>query len=128
MATMPEMKVKVEFEDGGECAIYSKFLLDWLESCGESGVPVEPLVRELLSYINETPPLLSLLYDLDWMPEQLERGEHDWFRILMLAEAWKANMPNSAGQPRAVASRAEPACSASDCPSKKKLKKVDPRG
>ena len=56
--------------------------------------PQPPVVRQLLAYINETPPLLSLLYDLDWMPEQLERGGRDWFRMLMLAEAWKANTPN----------------------------------
>jgi hypothetical protein len=40
MATIPEMKVKVEWEDGGERAIHSKFLLDWLESCGESWVEI----------------------------------------------------------------------------------------
>ena len=56
---------------------------------------VEPLVRQLLGFINDTPPLLSLLYDLDWMPEQLERGSRDWFRMLMLAGAWKDNMPNA---------------------------------
>lgn len=59
---------------------------------------VEPLVRQLLAYINDTPTLLSLLYDLDWMPEQLERGGREWFRMLMLAEAWKANMPNNAAR------------------------------
>ena len=40
MATMPEMKVKVKWEDSGECAVHSKFLLDWLESCGESWVTI----------------------------------------------------------------------------------------
>ena len=38
MATIPKLRVKVEWEDGGECAVHSKFLLDWLESCGESWV------------------------------------------------------------------------------------------
>ena len=59
---------------------------------------VDPFVRQLMQYINDTPPLLSLLYDMDFMPEQLEQGSHNWVRMLMLAEAWKANMPNAKGQ------------------------------
>jgi len=52
-------------------------------------------VRQLMEYINATPALLSLLYDMDFMPEQLEPVSRNWFRMLMLAEAWKENMSNA---------------------------------
>jgi hypothetical protein len=38
----------------------------------------------LLDYINANPDLISLLYDLDLMPEQLEKGTKDWCRMVML--------------------------------------------
>lgn len=41
----------------------------------------------LLSYINSTPDLLSLLYDLDLMPEQLKERTFEWHQMLTLA-AW----------------------------------------
>jgi len=40
---------------------------------------------ELKAYINGTPELLSLLYDLDLMPEQVRPDTQDWFRMLMIA-------------------------------------------
>lgn len=40
-----------------------------------------------LAYINSKPALLSLLYDLDLLPEQLEEGSKDWNRMLILT-AW----------------------------------------
>ena len=42
-------------------------------------------IAGLLQYINSTPEMLSLLYDLDLMPEQVDRESHDWYRMLTLA-------------------------------------------
>lgn len=47
-------------------------------------------VRELLRYINATPELLSLLYDLDLMPEHLKETSWQWRQMLMLAEWHRA--------------------------------------
>jgi len=38
-----------------------------------------------LRYINNTPKVLSLLWDLDLMPEQLEHGSRNWHRMMQLA-------------------------------------------
>lgn len=42
---------------------------------------------EILGYISKTPEMLSMLYDLDLLPEQLKRGSKDWRRMCVLA-AW----------------------------------------
>ena len=44
---------------------------------------------ELLKYINDRPALVSLLYDLDMLPEQLDEGSRDYGRMLLIAEAWR---------------------------------------
>lgn len=44
-------------------------------------------VRDCLKHINGSMELQSLLYDLDLMPEQLERGNFQWRQMLIL-EAW----------------------------------------
>lgn len=44
----------------------------------------EQIERMVLVYINSTPELLSLLYDLDLMPEQLDRNSKDWHRMMIL--------------------------------------------
>lgn len=44
-------------------------------------------VSTVITYINSTPELVSLLYDLDMLPEQLEEGSKDWKRMFILA-AW----------------------------------------
>ena len=44
------------------------------------------IVRDMLKHISNSPDLLDLLYDMGFMPEQLERGSADWSRMLMLAE------------------------------------------
>jgi hypothetical protein len=44
---------------------------------------------KLLAHINATPGLLSLLYDLGLMPEQLKEGSKQWEQMLTLA-AWSA--------------------------------------
>ena len=45
--------------------------------------------RSLIKYANETPELLSLLYDMDLLPEQCGEMTHDWARMMILIEAWK---------------------------------------
>ncbi|MGP1667685.1 MAG: hypothetical protein ACTS5I_17660 [Rhodanobacter sp.] len=47
--------------------------------------------RDLLDYINVTPAMQSLLYDLDMLPEQLQRAPRDWCRMLIIAAHWRAN-------------------------------------
>lgn len=46
---------------------------------------------ELLRYISETPDLLSLLYDCGLMPEELERDDWNYARMLMIAE-WRKTL------------------------------------
>lgn len=53
---------------------------------------------DLLQYINATPALLSLLYDLDLMPEQLAVGSKDWMRMLQLAQWYRHTIATSASQ------------------------------
>lgn len=51
-------------------------------------------IRMLQRYINDTPELLSLLYDIDMMPEQLKIGTREFCRMLAIAEAWRhSNTP-----------------------------------
>jgi len=50
---------------------------------------LDAITRPLLKYIEKTPKLLSFLYDLDLMPEQLDRKSRNWFRMLQIAEEWK---------------------------------------
>lgn len=49
----------------------------------------EEIRREALLYINDTPALLSLLYDTNLLPEQTH-GTSDYYRTLLIAHAWKA--------------------------------------
>lgn len=43
-------------------------------------------VQEILDYIRTSPPeLISLLYDLDLLPEQLEPKTREWGRMLIVA-------------------------------------------
>jgi len=46
-------------------------------------------IDNLLKYANQTPALLSLLYDIDLMPEQT-MGRRDWLKTLTLIAAWRA--------------------------------------
>ena len=59
---------------------------------------LEGIRRELHKYINATPELLSLLYDLDLMPEQLEVGSKDYNRMLVLAQ-WHECFRRKANDP-----------------------------
>jgi len=61
----------------------------WSQEC-EAKNPPEPviiteLIAELLTYINTDQRLLSLLYDMDLMPEQVKRDSKDWKRMLFVA-------------------------------------------
>lgn len=55
------------------------------EDWGNLQKEAHPNVKELLRYINRTPELLSLLYDLDLLPEQLERDSFQWQQMLILS-------------------------------------------
>lgn len=44
---------------------------------------------DLLKYINSTPELLSLLYDLDLLPEQLRDGSREYRQMLTLANWYR---------------------------------------
>jgi len=49
----------------------------------------EKIEKELLEYINDSLDLQSLLYDMNYLPEQLAHNSKEWFRMLMLTERWK---------------------------------------
>lgn len=48
------------------------------------------ITNQLLALTNSSPVLTSLLYDIDLLPEQLERGSKEWNTMLKIA-AWHAN-------------------------------------
>lgn len=48
-------------------------------------------VIELLHYINDTPALLSLLYDIDMLPEQLTEQTKPWGDMLIIAAHFRAH-------------------------------------
>jgi len=53
---------------------------------GEREGPVNE--RSVYRYINETPALLSLLYDINYMPEQLEEHSRKWCYMERIVCAW----------------------------------------
>lgn len=53
-------------------------------------------LRSICSYINDTPALRSLLYDLDLLPEQVKPDSREGSHMLSIAEAWKAEMASIA--------------------------------
>lgn len=50
--------------------------------------PLSPDNRVLLKYINDTPELLSLLYDVNLMPEQCKIGSREEYEMATIALAW----------------------------------------
>jgi hypothetical protein len=46
--------------------------------------------QEALAWINSNPATLSLLYDLNRMPEQLQKGSREWIEMLLIAAHMKA--------------------------------------
>ena len=56
---------------------------------------------ELRQYINRTPVLISLLYDMDLLPEQVNEGTLDCRRMMILANWWhqlNSKLPNNQAQ------------------------------
>ena len=45
--------------------------------------------RELLKYINNNPTLLSLLYDIDLMPEQCHQDSPEWQQMVIIVNYWR---------------------------------------
>jgi hypothetical protein len=61
-----------------------------LEGEAHANDPLE-YIDELYEYIKETPRLLSLLYDIDLLPEQtIDKPEHH-IKTLRIAQAWRDN-------------------------------------
>lgn len=52
--------------------------------------PISPQLQELFQYINNTPELLSLLYDMDLLPEQLSFPSREG-NIMIMLTAWHRN-------------------------------------
>jgi hypothetical protein len=57
------------------------------------GFPVkdisDPIDQEILAYINKTPELLSLLYDLNLLPEQTMDAPHQWIRTVVITNLFR---------------------------------------
>lgn len=51
----------------------------------------ESYIKDLYQYINETPRLLSLLYDIDLLPEQTMNEPIYHIKTLRIADAWRDN-------------------------------------
>lgn len=47
------------------------------------------LETEILKYISSNAKLISLLYDIDLIPEQLKKDSKNWFRMLMIGEYFR---------------------------------------
>jgi len=43
-----------------------------------------------ITFINETPELLSLLYDMDLLPEQVVEGSDDYLSVIHLTNLFKS--------------------------------------
>ena len=48
-------------------------------------------IKELYKYINDTPRLMSLLYDIDLLPEQTAGKPEQHIKTLRIADAWRDN-------------------------------------
>ena len=56
----------------------------------------EEIERALLAYINATPAMQSLLYDINMLPEVIMsrtgkayKNNPDWQKMLIIADAWR---------------------------------------
>lgn len=52
--------------------------------------------QDLLAEVNKTPALLSVLYDLDLMPEQCKRGTMDWKLMMFVIVGFIAGRDDAA--------------------------------
>lgn len=71
------------------------------EATEEVRAKFEAAEAELLREISKDSRILSLLYDLDLLPEQLNRGTRDWRRMLLITEHvkhWNAHIPLDSNQ------------------------------
>lgn len=51
---------------------------------------LEHYIQETCKFINNSPELISLLYDLDLLPEQLDKGSKDFRRMMIITEFFKS--------------------------------------
>ena len=51
----------------------------------------ENYIKDLYKYISDTPRLVSLLYDINRLPEQTMNDQKLHMETLIIAEAWKEN-------------------------------------
>lgn len=59
--------------------------------------PKEKHEQELLRFVNTQPLLISLLYDLDLLPEQLsDHSSKAWRQMLAIALHWKLEFDSAA--------------------------------
>lgn len=50
-----------------------------------------PMTKKInITFINETPELLSLLYDMDLLPEQVVEGSDDYLSVIHLTNLFKS--------------------------------------
>jgi hypothetical protein len=48
--------------------------------------------KDICAYVNETPPLISMLYDIDLMPEQIQDdNEFGQQQLFIIANHWREN-------------------------------------
>lgn len=57
--------------------------------------PLNKHEKKILGYLNKKPALLSLLYDLDLLPEQLQRGTRKWRMMIILTIGFKCGEENA---------------------------------
>lgn len=58
--------------------------------------------KSLTEYMNATPRLISTLYNLELLPEQVEKGSVDYYRMVRLIKDWKAQEISDRTKPRDI--------------------------
>lgn len=53
---------------------------------------LNPKKQSVLNYINQTPELINLFYDIDMLPEQLKPETVEWKNMIIIALHWQLNM------------------------------------
>lgn len=65
------------------------------------GRPLPPELKaqsdEAVAYANENPTILSLLYDMDLLPEQLQEGSYRWGQMINVIAHFKQAIEGAAG-------------------------------
>ncbi|HLP30744.1 MAG TPA: hypothetical protein VK150_05240 [Geothrix sp.] len=52
-------------------------------------MPKEEAIQEVLRYINATPEMQSILYDIDLLPEQTMKHPGNWMRTCMVVQIYQ---------------------------------------